>query len=77
MLIEAEKPTEVRIVRDYDPSLPPIEIDRNQLIQALLNIVRNALNAVEDDGLITIRTRALHNRQSWPAVAQARAVHRV
>ncbi len=67
-LIEAEKPSQVSIVRDYDPSLPPIEVDRNQLIQALLNIVRNALSAVEDNGLITIRTRALHNvnlGQQW------------
>ena len=60
-LIEAENPPRVRIKRDYDPSLPPIEVDRNQLIQAILNIVRNALHAVADGGVVTIRTRALHN----------------
>src|SRR6185295_1725887 len=37
-LIEAEKPAGVELVRDYDPSLPPLQADRNQLIQAFLNI---------------------------------------
>ncbi|MGD2167211.1 MAG: nitrogen regulation protein NR(II), partial [Gammaproteobacteria bacterium] len=60
-LVEAEKPANVRLIRDYDPSLPPIQMDRNQLIQALLNIVRNALQAVGEQGTITIRTRAQHN----------------
>lgn len=60
-LIEAEKPATVTLVRDYDPSLPPMQMDRNQLIQALLNIVRNALQAVGEKGTITIRTRAQHN----------------
>ncbi len=60
-LVEAEKLANVRLVRDYDPSLPEIRIDRNQLIQALLNIVRNAMLAVGDSGTITIRTRAHHN----------------
>ena len=44
-LILAEFPAGVRIVRDYDPSLPEIEGDREQLIQAVLNVVRNAAQA--------------------------------
>jgi two-component system nitrogen regulation sensor histidine kinase GlnL len=44
-LILAEFPQGVRIVRDYDTSLPEIEGDREQLIQAVLNIVRNAAQA--------------------------------
>jgi two-component system nitrogen regulation sensor histidine kinase GlnL len=60
-LIEAEKPEGVELVRDYDPSLPPIQIDRNQMIQALLNIARNALQAVGLRGRIVFRTRALSN----------------
>ncbi|HEX4927220.1 MAG TPA: nitrogen regulation protein NR(II) [Burkholderiales bacterium] len=39
-LVEAEFGVEVK--RDYDPSLPEIVADREQLIQALLNIARNA-----------------------------------
>lgn len=60
-LIGAEKPVGVELARDYDPSLPPVEVDRNQLIQAFLNLARNALQAVGDNGRITFRTRALSN----------------
>ena len=35
----------VSIERDYDPSLPNAMLDRHQMIQALLNVARNALQA--------------------------------
>ncbi len=60
-LIEAEKPAAVEIVRDYDPSLPAASADRNQMIQAYLNLARNALQAIGERGRITFRTRALSN----------------
>ena len=60
-LIEAEKPSGVELVRDYDPSLPPLQADRNQMIQAFLNIARNALQAVGERGRLIFRTRALSN----------------
>lgn len=60
-LIKAEAPAGVELVRDYDPSLPPVRVDRDQLVQALLNIVRNALQAVGGGGRIVIRTRVLTN----------------
>ena len=44
---------------DYDPSIPELEADRNQLIQALLNIGRNALQAIGDSGHLVVRTQAL------------------
>jgi two-component system nitrogen regulation sensor histidine kinase GlnL len=37
----------IRVQRDYDTSLPPIEGDREQLIQAMLNIARNAAQALD------------------------------
>jgi two-component system nitrogen regulation sensor histidine kinase GlnL len=49
----------VQVDRDYDPSLPPLLFDRNQIIQALLNLARNAIQAVDAVGRITLRTRAL------------------
>ena len=62
LLVEAEKAPGVELVRDYDPSLPPTEVDRDQLIQALLNVARNALQAVDpNDGRLVFRTRALSN----------------
>ena len=60
-LLTAEAPAGVVIDRDYDPSLPNGMLDRNQLIQALLNVARNALQAVGAHGRITLRTRALSN----------------
>ena len=45
-------------MRNYDTSLPDMTGDREQLIQAVLNIARNAAQAVEGIGEITFRTRA-------------------
>ena len=60
-LIRAEAPPEVQIDRDYDPSLPSAMFDRNQIVQALLNVARNAMQAVNGRGRIVIRTRAQSN----------------
>ena len=49
----------VRVRRDYDTSLPDITGDREQLIQAILNIARNAAQAMQGKGEIIFRTRAL------------------
>ena len=60
-LLHAEAPAGVGIERDYDPSLPDAWLDRHQLIQALLNVARNALQALEGAGRIVLRTRARSN----------------
>jgi len=57
-LIHAEFPG-VRVRRDYDTSLPDLTGDREQLIQALLNILRNAAQAMNGTGEIITRTRAI------------------
>lgn len=58
-VVEIEAGASVVIHRDYDPSLPEIEADRDQLIQAFLNVVRNAVQAVSArGGNVTLRTRA-------------------
>ena len=57
-LLRAEAPAGVSIERDYDPSLPDARLDRHQLIQALLNVARNALQALDGTGRIVLRTRA-------------------
>ena len=56
-LINANKPEMVKLVHDYDPSIPEIKADRDQIIQALLNITVNALHAIGNSGTITIKTR--------------------
>lgn len=56
-LMLAEFPTTLRIRRDYDTSLPPVHGDREQLIQVVLNVVRNAAQALEGCGEIILRSR--------------------
>ncbi len=57
-LLCAQAPPEVNIVLDYDPSLPDLTADREQLIQALLNIGVNALQSLGEKGELRLRTRA-------------------
>jgi len=61
-LILAEFPRGLKVVRDYDISIPEFRGDREQLIQAVLNIAHNAAQALSDriaagDARITFRTR--------------------
>ncbi|MDR1163480.1 MAG: PAS domain-containing protein [Candidatus Accumulibacter sp.] len=59
-LLTAEFPKTLTILRDYDTSLPDLVADREQMIQAVLNIARNAAQAIGEDardGRITFRTR--------------------
>jgi two-component system nitrogen regulation sensor histidine kinase GlnL len=57
-LVQAEAANHVTILRDYDPSIPEISVDREQMIQAVLNITRNALQAIgTQPGTILLRTR--------------------
>jgi two-component system nitrogen regulation sensor histidine kinase GlnL len=56
-VVLAEMPQGLKIQRDYDTSLPPLVGDKEQLIQAMLNIVRNAAQAMQGNGNITMRTR--------------------
>ncbi|MDJ0699446.1 MAG: nitrogen regulation protein NR(II) [Woeseiaceae bacterium] len=60
-IIEAEDQKRLNIRREYDPGLPLIDLDRDQMIQAFLNLVRNAATALEGHGTITLRTRAITN----------------
>jgi two-component system nitrogen regulation sensor histidine kinase GlnL len=60
-LVEAESDSRVAIHRDYDPGLPDIDLDRDQMIQAILNLIRNALVALDGSGTLTLRTRAVSN----------------
>ena len=48
----------VKLVRDYDPSLPPLTGDPDRVAQALWNLVRNAIEA--GAATVTLRTRAEH-----------------
>ena len=58
-LVRAEVTDKYRFVIDYDPSMPDLLADADQLIQAILNVVRNAMQATEalTNPQITLRTR--------------------
>ncbi|MDT8990943.1 nitrogen regulation protein NR(II) [Curvibacter sp. APW13] len=63
-LILAEFPKGLKVVRDYDISLPEFRGDIEQLIQAVLNIAHNACQALAErraagDAMLTFKTRAL------------------
>jgi two-component system, NtrC family, nitrogen regulation sensor histidine kinase GlnL len=62
-LVQAEFPQGISCLRNYDPSVPPLMGDVEQLIQAVLNVVRNAAQALLSEanrargGVIVLRTR--------------------
>ncbi|MGI9227808.1 MAG: nitrogen regulation protein NR(II) [Gammaproteobacteria bacterium] len=58
-LAMAETPSGITFNTDYDPSIPSIKADRDLLVQAILNIVRNAVRAIDVDGEVTVKTRVL------------------
>ncbi|MCE9633676.1 MAG: nitrogen regulation protein NR(II) [Methylophilales bacterium] len=57
-LLLAESSKSITIQRDYDLSLPELVGDKEKLIQAVLNIARNAAQALQKNGSITLLTRA-------------------
>jgi len=67
----AETPHGILIRRDYDTSIPDLSGDKEQLIQALLNVARNAVQAMQGKGEITLRTRIARQ------VTLAKKLHRL
>jgi two-component system nitrogen regulation sensor histidine kinase GlnL len=70
-LLLAEFPDGIDIHPDYDVSLPLLTADREQIIQALLNIARNGAQAMQGRGKIILRTRVARR------VTLAKKVHRL
>jgi two-component system nitrogen regulation sensor histidine kinase GlnL len=56
-VVLAEFPETLSIDRDYDTSMPETLADREQLIQAMLNVARNAAQATSGEGRIRFQTR--------------------
>lgn len=54
---QAEEKSRLAIKKRFDPSLPPIRGDRAQLTQVFLNLVKNAFQAMNGDGTLTVTTR--------------------
>ncbi len=60
-LLMAEDSGHVEFKTDYDPSIPLIYVDRDWMVQAILNIAGNALQAVNGEGTISFVTRIMRN----------------
>ncbi|MDH5632177.1 MAG: nitrogen regulation protein NR(II) [Gammaproteobacteria bacterium] len=56
-LVRVESGSKLIIRGDYDPSLPELSLDRDQMIQALLNLCRNAIEAMAGNGHLVLRSR--------------------
>jgi two-component system nitrogen regulation sensor histidine kinase GlnL len=66
---------QLRVVQDYDPSLPPVWGNRDQLVQILLNLVKNAAEAVDPrEGEIHLIT-AYHHGVRIAVPGSAERVH--
>lgn len=59
LLLQRQAPGwgEIELSRDYDPSLPPVAGDRDQLVQLFHNLVKNAVEAMGGRGHLRITTR--------------------
>jgi two-component system nitrogen regulation sensor histidine kinase GlnL len=60
-LLEPDHGDGLKIIRDYDAGLPAIFLDRDQMVQAILNVMQNASAALEGQGTIVLRSRAVMN----------------
>lgn len=62
-LVMAEGFPGVSVVTDYDPSIPELLLDRNQMIQVILNLIKNALQALHQastpEATLTLKTRTV------------------
>jgi len=62
-LINTQYESNIDVQRDYDPSIPDIDIDREQIIQAVLNLCSNAAEAISEHdishGVIKLKTRVV------------------
>ncbi len=53
------KKHQVEIVRRIEPSLPPIPVNENKIVEMLLNLIINAIDAMPDGGTLTFAGKAL------------------
>jgi two-component system, NtrC family, nitrogen regulation sensor histidine kinase NtrY len=60
MAAEAER-RRIRVVTEFGP-VPPVQIDRTLMEQALVNVIKNAIEAVDHDGTVTLRTGVTADR---------------
>ncbi|BAO43275.1 nitrogen regulation protein NR(II) [Thiolapillus brandeum] len=58
-IVSSDPEHSIAFERDYDPSIPDLQADEGQLVQAILNIVQNAVQATGSKGTVLLQTRVL------------------
>ena len=61
-LTKFDNPKNIVLARDYDPSIPELTFDQDKIQQTVINIVHNAIQALDSESKITLRTRAATNQ---------------
>lgn len=61
-LVQFNNPQQTEIVKDYDPSIPDLSFDEDKIHQAILNIINNAIQVIDQNGKIILKTRAASNK---------------
>lgn len=59
-IILLQSPSSIKVIKNYDPSLPELLIAAGQIQQSLLNLLKNAVEAIDKNGQIELKTRILH-----------------
>ncbi len=80
-LVQMELPDNIRIVRDYDPSIPELMMEPDQIEQTVLNIVHNSVLALKEQknprGVITIKTRTAYRAPIYENVVKLALVIKI
>jgi signal transduction histidine kinase len=69
MLIEYKEPAGLEVTTDFDPALPRVIADPQQLTQVFLNLLTNAVQAMPDGGALTVATRLLSGETPYVRVS--------
>jgi signal transduction histidine kinase len=64
LLAHKLKAKRIEVVRDFDPDLPTVEASGSELNQVWTNLIDNAIDAVDEQGQVTVRTRKQGQRIS-------------
>ena len=80
-LVQVNLPENIKIVRDYDPSIPELSVDPEQIEQTLINIVCNAILALQEDntanGIITLKTRTAYRVSIYDTIVKLALVIKI